>query len=127
MGTSFVGMVRDVRQIAKVQIGEEVAGMAEFKAQVSGQEATEKASRIQVWQHLSDWQLASRFERDRPVLPWLLPGSWCSGQHEPEFESAGWWQKPTLSARCKQCAQCRVIKELDKDFCKMQLGRREER
>ena len=74
MGTSFVGKVRDVRQISEAQIGEGVADMMKFKAQVSGHEATENASRIQACQHFSDWQLANRFERDRPVL--LLPGSW---------------------------------------------------
>ena len=46
-----------------------------------------------------------------------------SGQHEPEFENAGWWQKPTHGARCKQCEQCGVVKEFGKDFHKMQLGR----
>jgi len=88
MGTSFVGKVRDVRQIAETQIGEGVADMVEFEAQVNGHEATEKANRIQAWQGLLDWQLVDRFDRDRPVL--LLLGSWWSGQHEPEFESAGW-------------------------------------
>ena len=67
--------------------------MVEFTAQVNGHEATEKANRIQAWQGLSDWQLADRFDKDRSVL--LLPGSWWSGQHEPEFESAGCWQQPT--------------------------------
>jgi len=86
MGTSFVGKVRDVQQIAEVQVGEGVADMVEFEAQVSGHEATEKANRIQAWQGLSDWQLADRFYRYRPVL--LLPGSWWSGQQEPMFESA---------------------------------------
>jgi len=47
--TSFVGKVRGVRQIAEVQMAERVADMVEFKAQVSGHEVTEKASRIQVW------------------------------------------------------------------------------
>jgi len=74
-----------------------------------GHEATEKANRIQAWQHLSDWQLVDRFERDRPVLLWS--GSWWSGQHELEVESAGWWQNPTRRARCKQCAQRRVVKK----------------
>ena len=96
MGTSFVGKVRDVRQIAEAQIGKGVADMVELKAQVNGHEVTEKATRIQAWQGISDWQLADRFDKDRPVL--LLPGSWWSGQHEPEFESAGWWQKPTRRA-----------------------------
>ena len=36
LGTSFVGKVRDVRQIAEAQIGEGVADMVEFEAQVSG-------------------------------------------------------------------------------------------
>jgi len=90
MGTSFVGKVREVRQIAEAQIGEGVADMVEFEAQVNGYEATEKANRIQVWQGLSDWQLADRFDKDRPVLP--SPGSWWRFQHEAEFESAGWWQ-----------------------------------
>ena len=52
MGTSFVGKVRDVRQIAEAQIGERVADMVEIKAQVNGHEATEKANRIQAWQGL---------------------------------------------------------------------------
>jgi len=78
MGTSFVRKVRDVQQIAEAQIGEGVANMVEFKAQVNGHEATEKANRMQAWQGLSDWQLANRFDKDRPVL--LLPGSWWSGQ-----------------------------------------------
>ena len=46
MGTSFVGKVRDVRQIAEARIGEGVADMVEFEAQVNGHEATEKANRI---------------------------------------------------------------------------------
>ena len=74
MGTSFVGKVRDVRQIAEAQIGEGLADMVEFKALVNGHEATKKANGIQAWQGLSDWQLADRFKRDRPVL--LLLGSW---------------------------------------------------
>jgi len=88
--------------------------MVEFEAQVNRHEATEKANRIQAWQGLLDWQLADRFDRDRPVL--LLPGSWWSGQHEPEFEIAGWWQKPTRQAWCKQCARCGIVKEYGKDF-----------
>jgi len=52
MGTSFVGKVRDVRQITEVQIGEGVADMVEFKAQVIGHEATKKANIIQAWQSL---------------------------------------------------------------------------
>jgi len=79
MGTSFVAKVRDVQQIAEVQIGEGVADMVEFEAQVSGNEATEKANRIQAWQGLLDWQFADSFDRDRSIL--LLPGSWWSGQH----------------------------------------------
>jgi len=116
-----VRKVRDVRQIAGAQIGEGVVDIVEFEAQVSGHEATKKAYRIQAWQGLLDWQFADRFDRDRPVL--LLPGSWWSGQHEPEFESAGWWQKPTRPAWCKQCARCGIVKEYGKDFHKMQLGR----
>jgi len=50
MGTSFVGKVRDVRQIAQAQIGAGVANMVEFEAQVNGYEATEKANRIKAWQ-----------------------------------------------------------------------------
>ena len=73
MGTSFVLKVRDVQQIAEAQIGEGVVDMVKFKAQVNGHEATEKANRIQAWQSLSDWQLADRFVKDRPVL--LLPVS----------------------------------------------------
>ena len=46
MGTSFVGKIRDVQQIAEVQIGEGVANLVEFKVQVSGHEATRKTSRI---------------------------------------------------------------------------------
>ena len=54
MGTSFVGKVRDVRQIVEAQIGGGVADMVEFEAQVSGHEGTEKAKRIQAWQGLLD-------------------------------------------------------------------------
>ena len=61
-----------MRQIAEAQIGEEEADMVEFKAQVIGHEATEKANRIQAWQGLSDWQLADRFDKDRSVLPLTL-------------------------------------------------------
>ena len=39
------------------------------------------------------------------------------------FDSAGWWQKPTRQAWCKQYAQRRVVKELGKDLHKMQLDR----
>ena len=54
MGTSFVGKVRDVQQIAEAQIGEGVADIVEFEAQVNGHEATEKANRNQAWQGLLD-------------------------------------------------------------------------
>jgi len=74
MGTSFVGKVRDVWQIAEVQIGEVAADMVELKARVNGHEVTKKANRIQAWQRLQDWQLSDTFDRDRPVL--LLQGSW---------------------------------------------------
>jgi len=121
MGTSFVGKVRDVQQIAEAQIGEGMADMVEYKAQVNGHEGTEKANRIQAWQGLLDWQLADKFDKDRPVL--LLPGSGWRGQHEPEFKSAGWWQKPTRRVCCKKCARCGIVKELGTDFHKMQLGR----
>ena len=57
MGTSFVGKARDVRQIAEAQVGEGVADMVEFEAQVNGHEATEKANKIQASQGLLDWQL----------------------------------------------------------------------
>jgi len=49
MGTSFARKLRDVRQMAEVQIGEGMANIVAFQAQVSGHEATEKASRIQAW------------------------------------------------------------------------------
>jgi len=77
-----------VQQIAVVQIGEGLADMVEFKAQVNGHDATKKANRIQAWRGLLDQQFANRFNRDRPML--LLLGSWRSGQpeHEPEFKSA---------------------------------------
>jgi len=67
MSTSFVGKVRDVWQMAEAQIGEGLADMVEFRAQVNGHEATKKANRIQVWQGLPDWQLDDRFDKDRPV------------------------------------------------------------
>ena len=118
MRTSFVGKVRDVQQIAEAQIGKGVSNVVEFEAQVNGHDATEKANRIQAWQGLFDWQLANRFNRYRPVL--LLQCSWWSRQHEPEFENAGWWQKPTRQAWCKQCARCGIVKECGKDFHKMQ-------
>jgi len=38
--------MRDARQMAEAQIGEVVADMVEFKAQVSRHEASEKASRL---------------------------------------------------------------------------------
>ena len=44
MGTSFGGKSRDVRQIVESQMGGGVADMVEFEAQVSGLEATEKAT-----------------------------------------------------------------------------------
>ena len=55
MGTSFVGKSRDVRQIVGAQIGEGVAYMMEFKAQVNGHDATNMVNRIQAWQGLLDW------------------------------------------------------------------------
>jgi len=40
MGTSFIRKVREVQQIAQAQIGEGVADMMEFEAQVNRHEAT---------------------------------------------------------------------------------------
>jgi len=57
------------------QIGEGVADMVKFKAQVNGHEATEKANRIQAWKGLSDWQLADRFNRiGLSYSYWVLGG-----------------------------------------------------
>jgi len=121
MGTSFVGKIRNAWQTAETQIGEGAADMVEFEAPVNGHVATEKDNKIQAWQGLFDWQLADRFDRDRPVL--LLPGSWWSRQHEPEFEIAVWWQKPKRRAWCRQCSRCGIVKEFGKNFHTMQLGR----
>ena len=46
MGTSFVGKIRDVWQIAEAQVGEGIADIVEFLAEVSGHVATEKAGSI---------------------------------------------------------------------------------
>ena len=35
------------------------------------------------------------------------------------FRSAGWWQKPTRRAWCKQCARCGIVKEYGKNFHKI--------
>jgi len=59
MGTSFVGKVRDVRQIAEAQIGEGVADMVDFEAQVNWHEATEKADRIPVFPDLAGNKFAA--------------------------------------------------------------------
>ena len=40
MSTNFVGKVRGVQQILEAQIGERAVDMVDFKAQVSGHEAT---------------------------------------------------------------------------------------
>jgi len=47
MGTSFVGRVRDVQQMADAQNGERGGDMQEFQAQGIGHEANEKADTIQ--------------------------------------------------------------------------------
>ena len=60
MGTSFVGKVRDVRQIAKAQIGEGVVDMVKFEPQVNRHETTKKANGIKAWQGLLDWQLEDK-------------------------------------------------------------------
>ena len=46
MGASFVGKIRDVWQIAEAQVGEGIADIVEFLAEVSGHVATEKAGSI---------------------------------------------------------------------------------
>ena len=51
---------------------EEMADIVEFLAKASGHEASEKAGRVQAWQHPSDWQLADRLQMDRLFL--LLMG-----------------------------------------------------
>jgi len=40
MSTNFVEKVRGVQQIVEAQVGERAADMVDFKAQVSGHEAT---------------------------------------------------------------------------------------
>jgi len=45
------------------------------------------------------------------------------GSTSQSFESAGWWQKLTRPAWCKQCARCGIVKEFGKDFHPMQLDR----
>jgi len=74
------------------------------------------------WQGRSDWQLADRFDKDRPVL--LLPGSEWSGQLGTSQSLKG--QDSGISRHVVQStsnAQCRVVKEFGKDFYKMQRGR----
>ena len=111
MGTSFVGKVIDVRQIAETHIGEGVADMMESKAQINGHEATEKANRIQAWQGLLDWQLADRFDRGRPVLSYLIFHLDSNKQH--------FFSSPTLTRLLVEWAararvrECRMVAKVD--------------
>jgi len=74
-------------------------------------------------QHLSKWQLADKFQMNKPIL--FLPGWFIRVQStsQLEFESAWWWQKLTLRTCCKHCAQCGVIKIFEKDFHAQQWSR----
>ena len=91
MRQSFVGVVRDAKSTAEEQSEEREQGG--------------------VVEELSDRQLVDRLVRDRPIL--LIPASWWS-EHKPEFESEGWWQKPTRRIQCEQCRKCKETKELSK-------------
>ena len=62
---------------------------------------------------LPDGKLAAKLVNVRPVL--LVPASWwsqCNQPVMPEFESAGWWQKPGKAMRCVECGKCGETKEL---------------
>ena len=120
--TRWAEKIRDVRQRTDAQEGKGGGDVVDFQVEVRKHAATEKAGRIKGRIFLLfDCLLADKFGKDRPIL--LLPGPWSSGQHEPEYESAGWWQKPTRRVGCTQCTQCEVVKEFVRDFHAKQLGR----
>ena len=76
MRESFVGAVKDARRATGKKIKEgELGSIVEFPTQARGHEASEKANlnRVQRYQTLSDWQLADRLAKDRPIL--LIPAS----------------------------------------------------
>jgi len=103
---------------------EGVSNMVEVKDEINGHVATGKANRIQACQSLLDWKFANRFDRDRPVL--LLPGSWWSEQHEPEFESAGWWKEPTrrqIASNVELLKGARTSRSLVKTFTRCNWSR----
>ena len=117
MSTSFDGKVRDVWQTAEAQIGQGVADMVKFKAQVNGHEATEKANRIQAWQGLVDWQLADRFDRDRP---YRALGGVGSTSQSSRVQDGG---KSRHAERSASNVQSAGSSKFGEDFHKTQLGR----
>jgi len=56
-------------------------------------------------------------------IKWQWSWQFLGTDKLPDFESAGWWQKPTRRVKCKQCAHCGDVKEFGKGFYKTQLGR----
>ena len=60
--------MRDARQMAEAQIGEGVADMVEFKAQVSRHEASEKASRLGIQASGNIFQTGSFLTKFWPIL-----------------------------------------------------------
>ena len=103
MGRRFVESVKNTLwSMSLREAGDGLESIVEFQVQMKGHNQREYEDKWQGWQNWTDEKLATKLTKDRqqPVL--LLPARWWPDTL-PEFESEGWWQRPQMLVKCRQC------------------------
>ena len=111
MGGRLVASVKNARWLMSPQEAEDgLTSIVELQVQIKGHNQREYEDKWQEWQNWTNKKLATNRTKDdqQPVL--FLPARWWPDTL-PEFEIAGWWQRPNTRARCRQC-KCSLSNDL---------------
>ena len=84
------------------EAGDGLESIVEFQVQIKGNNQREYEDKWQGWQHWTHEKRATKLTKDDQQLVLLLPARWWPDTL-PEFESEGWWQRPQMLVKCRQC------------------------
>jgi len=108
MGGRFVELVKNARwSMSPQEVGDGLKNIIEFQVQIKGHNQREYKDKWQGWQNWTDEKLATKLTKDDQQTVLLLPARWLPDTL-PEFESGGWWQRPHVRVRCRQC-KCSLV------------------
>jgi len=103
MGGDFVESVKNARwSMSPQEAGDGLESIVQFQVQIKGRNQREFEDN---WQRCQNWtheKLATKLTKDGQQLVLVLPARWWPDTL-PEFGSGGWWQRPHMRGRCRQC------------------------